>query len=173
MLTVYVGRDSRLPLGRRTDSCGFPHSRASPLSTRARNTFLKLSVRSRCSMILKWTRTVSQTFLVLGPFREAFLPGRARSKENLKLEFASKPSKKKQNIQTNGYVMFTMCLKQINILCLGENKGDLQRGEVSGLGATSWMGLTWISASFLKQACLLWIIPCTVDTFSVTASIWD
>ncbi len=52
---------------------------------------------------------VSQTFLALGPFRDALLPGSVRSKENLKLEFPSKPLKKTRNIQRNGNSKFVMC----------------------------------------------------------------
>lgn len=60
--------------------------------------------------------------------------------------------------------------------CLGEKRGDLQRCEVwsgSGLGATSWIGLTCTSANFLRHCSLFLIMDCTELSFSVTTEIWD
>ena len=60
--------------------------------------------------------------------------------------------------------------------CFGEKRGDLQRCAVcsgSGLGATSWIGLTWTSANFLRHCSLFLIIDCTEFSFSVTMEIWD
>lgn len=46
------------------------------------------------------------------------------------------------NIQINEETLRLCNCFAGDVLCLGEKSGDLQRGEVSGLGATSWMGLT-------------------------------
>lgn len=103
-LTVCAGPGSQPPPGRRTGSCDSPHSRASLLSTGTIKAKLFMLVApfvfitgiSLClllQVILRINKNSHPTFFVLGIFLEAFLPGSARSNENLKLEFTSKPDK--------------------------------------------------------------------------------
>lgn len=110
----------------------------------------------------------------------AFLPGR-RSKENLEFRTFKSTTTEMVTIKITHskgcWVVRTYVCVSTNLTpCLGEKRRVLQRCDVwsgSGLGATGWMGLTCISASFLRHWSLFLIMDCMEFSFSVTMEICD